>query len=239
MRLEEKMAAGALPRTGPFIDSSACVVSGLVHCFGRLDFVTDNTGALEGLLVGPSGCVIPIGNVLVCMAVVPGEGSDGYPDEVLSDGCGTLGSFDSDGYPSEVLSDGCSSFGSDFDAFPDVVEVFTASSLPNRRATGEGGVGARDGVGCSNTLVPNWLTEVLDSLRTPVTPGENVETQAAELDAVRQQVLETAETVVAMTRQVQATVNEFNSTRGLPADGCRTQVCQRGRQVAVADDPQI
>ena len=95
MELEEKIAARALPQPGPFIDTSACVVSSLVHRFGWLDFVTDNTGALEGLLVGPSGYDVPIGNVLIYMAVVPGESSDGYPNELLSDGCGAYGSFDS------------------------------------------------------------------------------------------------------------------------------------------------
>ena len=91
------MVTGALPRTGPFIDSPARVVSGLVQRFGRLDFISDTTGALGGLLAAPSGCVVPFGDVLVFMAVVPDESSDGYPDEVLSDGYGTLGSFDSDG----------------------------------------------------------------------------------------------------------------------------------------------
>ena len=127
--LEEKMAAGALSRTGPFIDSPARVVSGLVQRFDRLDFVSDTTGALGGLLAAPSGCVVPFGDVLIFMAVVPGKSSDGYPDEVLSDDCSSLDSGPN-GYPSDVLSDGCSSIGSGFDVFPDVAEVFVASSLP-------------------------------------------------------------------------------------------------------------
>ena len=184
---EEKMATGALPQMGPFIDSPVRVVSGLVQRFGRLDFVSDTTGVLGSLLAAPSGCVVPFGNVLVFMAVVPDESSDGYPDEVLSDGCGSLdsSSFDSslDGYPSEVLSDGCSSIGSGFDAFPDVAEVFVASSLPPRPPAGEGGAGS--GAGCSKALAPNRLTEVLNGLRSPITPGVNLEAQVADLDAVR------------------------------------------------------
>ena len=52
---------------GPFINSPTRIISGLVQRFGRLNFVSDTTGAL------------------VFMAVVPDESSDSYPDEVPSD----------------------------------------------------------------------------------------------------------------------------------------------------------
>ena len=149
------------------------------------------------------GCVIPIGGLLIYMATIV-----------------------SNEYPGEVLSDGCSSVGSICDELSDHAEVFTASEIPNRRPAVERGAGACDGAGGSNMPVPNRLTEALEGLRTPVTPGENVATQAANLDVVRLHVLEDAEKVAAVKRQLEATVREFNSSRGLPADGRRTQVHQ-------------
>ena len=165
------MAAGDLLRTGPFINSTERVVSGLVHRFGWLDFVSDNTGAFAGSSFVPGGCVVPIGNVLVYMAtIVPDE----YPLEVLSDGCGSFGSSE---VPDEALSDGCSSAGSVCDGCPGVVEVFMASEVPSRCPAVERGAGARDGVGGSGARVPNRLAEALDGLRTPIAPGDNVATQ--------------------------------------------------------------
>ena len=222
------MAVGDLLRTGPFVNSTERVVSGLVHRFGRLDFVSDNTGAFAGSSFVPGGCVVPIGNVLIYMAtIVPDE----YPLEVLSDGCGSFGSSE---VPDEALSDGCSSAGSVCDKFPDAVEVFMASEVPSRRPAVERGAGARDGAGGSGARVPNRLAEALDGLRTPITPGDNVATQAADLDAARLRVLEDAQKVADLQRQLEATVHEFNYARGLPPDGRRTHVRQRGRAVAAA-----
>ena len=108
------MVAGDLLWTGPFIDSTERVVSGLVHRFGPLDFVSDNTGVFADSSFVEGGCVVPIGGLLIYMATV-------VPDE----------------YPGEVLSGSCSTIGSVCDEFSDHAEVFTASELPNRRPAAE------------------------------------------------------------------------------------------------------
>ena len=76
----------------------------------------------------------------------------------------------------------------------------------------------------SNALVPNRLDQVLQGLRTPVTPGSNHDTQADDLEAVCRRVLEEAEAVAVVKRQMETTVREFNTARDLPTGGHRGQV---------------
>ena len=227
------MAARALPRTGPFIDSPTRVVSGLVQRFGRLDFVSDTTGALGGSLARPERLRrphrrrarlhgrrprrelrrLPRRGALGSLA--PSIPAPSAPARRLPQR-GALGSAAAPSAPASTRSPTSLRCSWRQVFLPGLPPVKVAPSV---------------WPGAPRRAVPNRLTEALDGLRTPVAPGDNLQARAADLDAFRQHVLATGETVVAMTRQVRATVNEFNSARGLTPDGRRSQVRQRGRQL--------